>query len=397
MSVIEESSPYQDERPPSLPQIFLSFLRLGVTAFGGPAMIVHIRSMAVQKKRWLDEPTFRNGLALCQTIPGATAMQVCAFVGLRARGVRGAAASYIGFALPAFLLMIGLSALYSSWHSLPVAASVFASLRALVVALIAHAAVTSARAYIKRWQDIVIVPVAAALLWVGISPILVVMASAVLGIVLSLNEARTPEKVKEEEKKSFPLRPVLIISGAAVLGLLALFLFDRMLFDLSLIMLRVDLFAFGGGFASVPLMLHEVVDLRHWLDQKTFLDGIALGQVTPGPVVITATFVGYVVRGVWGAIVSTASIFLPSFIILVSVAPVFSRLNSLPLFRKGIAGVLCSFVGLLLSVSIKLGLAVAWDIPRAALAIAAFVALMFRVNLLWVVLGGIGIAVLFRF
>ena len=237
----------------------------------------------------------------------------------------------------------------------------------------------------------------AVLLWIGLSPILVVMASAVLGIVLSLNEARTPEKVKEEEKKSFPLRPILIISGAAVLGLLALFLFDRMLFDLSLIMLRVDLFAFGGGFASVPLMLHEVVDLRHWLDQKTFLDGIALGQVTPGPVVITATFIGYVVRGVWGAIVATASIFLPSFILLVSAAPVFSRLNSFPLFRKGIAGVLCSFVGLLLSVSIKLGLAVAWDIPRVALALAAFVALMFRINLLWVVLGGIGIAVLFRF
>ena len=337
-------------RPPSLLQIFLSFLRLGVTAFGGPAMIVHIRAMA---------------------------MQVCAFVGLRARGVRGAAASYIGFALPAFLLMIGLSALYASFHSLPVAVSVFASLRALVVALIAH--------------------VAAALLWVGISPILVVMASAALGIVLSLNQARTPEKVKREEKKPFPLRPILIISGAAVLGLLALFLFDRMLFDLSLIMLRVDLFAFGGGFASVPLMLHEVVDLRHWLDQKTFLDGIALGQVTPGPVVITATFIGYVVRGVWGAIVATASIFLPSFILLVSAAPVFSRLNSFPLFRKGIAGVLCSFVGLLLSVSIKLGLAVAWDIPRVALALAAFVALMFRINLLWVVLGGIGIAVLFRF
>jgi chromate transporter len=113
--------------------------------------------------------------------------------------------------------------------------------------------------------------------------------------------------------------------------------------------------------------------------------------------VITATFVGYVVRGVWGAVIGTASIFLPSFLLVISVAPVFLRLNSFPLFRKGIAGVLCSFVGLLASAAIRLGTSLTWDVPRIALAVAAFVALLFRVNLLWIVLGVVVLSLIFRF
>ena len=112
-------------------------------------------------------------------------------------------------------------------------------------------------------------------------------------------------------------------------------------------MLRVDLFAFGGGFASIPIILHEVVEVRHWMDAKTFLDGIALGQVTPGPIVITATFVGFALEGVPGALVATASIFFPSFFLVLFVWPFFQHVDSLHFFRKGISGVLCSFVGLL--------------------------------------------------
>jgi chromate transporter len=144
-------------------------------------------------------------------------------------------------------------------------------------------------------------------------------------------------------------------------------------------------------------MLHEVVDVRHLVDQKTFMDGIALGQITPGPIVITATFVGILSHGLLGGLVATAGIFLPSFLILIVTVPFFNRLNSFPMFRKGISGVLCSFVGLLAITSIKLGVAVAWDIPRAAIAAAAFIALMFRVSLPWVIIAGALIAMVFRF
>ena len=359
-------------------------------------MVAHIRDMGVKKRRWLDDETFRNGVALCQAIPGATAMQSCAYVGLKLRGVKGAAISFTGFGLPAFLLMAGLSELYARYRGLPEAALAFATLRALVVALVAHAAVTMGKGYLKGWQDVVIVPLAAALFWIGISPVFVVLGAAALGI--ALPRGRDLHQVESSgTMESFPLRPLLLIAGVAALCLFLLYLVDARLLDLSLLMLKVDLFAFGGGFSSIPLMLHEVVDVRHLMDHKTFMDGIALGQMTPGPIVITATFVGFITRGVWGGLAATASIFLPSFLVLIVTAPFFSRLNSFSLFRKGVSGVLCSFVGLLGITSIKLGLAVSWDIPRVALAAAAFIALIFRVSLLWVIIAGVLVAVIFRF
>jgi chromate transporter len=112
-------------QPPSLVELFKSFLRLGATAFGGPAMVSYIRNLTVQDRHWMDTEMFRDGVALCQTIPGATAMQTAAFVGLQIRGVRDAAASFIGFGLPAFLLMFGLSFLYARFQSLPLVRTAF--------------------------------------------------------------------------------------------------------------------------------------------------------------------------------------------------------------------------------------------------------------------------------
>ena len=382
--------------PPTLGQIFFSFLRLGATAFGGPAMVAHIRIMAVQEKRWLDEDGFRKGIAFCQTIPGATAMQTSAYVGLRARGARGAAASFIGFGLPSFLLMLGLSTLYARFHSLPAVVSAFSGLQALIVALIAHAAFSFGRSYLKRWQDIVIAPAAAALFWAGLHPVFVIVFSFVLGIVLRSGE-RGARFATPTGQSSFPLKVIALLLGLAAVGLGALFFLNRRLFELSLLMLRVDLFAFGGGFASIPIILHEVVEVRHWMDAKTFIDGIALGQITPGPIVITATFVGYALEGVPGALVATASIFFPSFFLVLSVWPFFQRVDSIHFFRKGISGVLCSFVGLLAATSLKFGLVLSWDLRRIVIAVGAFGAVMLRVNLLYVVLGTVLVTLMLRF
>jgi len=118
-----------------LSSLFLAFLRLGVTAFGGPAMVAYIRDLAVGKKRWLSEESFRDGTALCQSIPGATAMQTAAYVGLRVRGVRGALATFVGFGLPAFLLMLGLSRIYEVSRNIHLVASAFGGLQVMVVAL----------------------------------------------------------------------------------------------------------------------------------------------------------------------------------------------------------------------------------------------------------------------
>ena len=153
-------------------------------------------------------------------------------------------------------------------------------------------------------------------------------------------------------------------------------------------MLRIDLFAFGGGFASLPLMFHEVVNAMGWMDGKTFMDGIALGQVTPGPIIITATFVGYLVRGFPGALVATAAIFTPSFVVLVAATPVFDRLKSAKYFSGTTRGILASFVGLLFYMTIRFALAVPWEPGKVLFGIAVVFALARKMSILHIVLIG---------
>ena len=357
--------------------------------------MAYVRQTVVKRLNWMDEPGFRTGLAMCQLIPGATLMQVCAYVGLKMRGVRGAITSFVAFALPAFLLMLGLSALYARFQELPAVAAAFAGLQALIIGIMANATFTFGKSYLKRWPDFLIATAAAVLFWFGVNPILVVLGSAAVGAAVPARKGNQPAPAVTKPMR-FPVIPLGVILGSAVAILAALFLLDRPAFDLSALMLRIDLFAFGGGFASVPLMLHEVVNVRQWMDPKVFMDGIALGQITPGPIVITATFVGFVLQGVLGAVVATVSIFLPSFTLVLITTPVFSRLGASSLFRKAITGVLCSFVGLLLSSAVRLGFNVSWDIPRIVLSCAALAALVLGVDTVWVVLGGIAFSLAFR-
>ena len=153
-------------------------------------------------------------------------------------------------------------------------------------------------------------------------------------------------------------------------------------------MMKVDAFAFGGGFASVPLMFHEVVEIRRWIPPTVFLDGMALGQVTPGPVVITATFVGQRVAGLAGALVATISIFLPSLFALLVAEPFFRGLRSRPSFAGAEHGLVLSFVGLLASVAVHFARITQWSTTSAALAAIGLAALLLEVDVVWVVLAG---------
>jgi chromate transporter len=301
------------ETSPSLASLFLSFLNLGATAFGGPAMVPYIGKMTVEQRRWLDEDTFRNGVALCQTIPGATAMQTAAYVG-----------------------MFGLR----------------------------------------------------------MSPIIVIILAGLLGLMLYKRDS-LPTLSVSSIRRSSSARPLLILLAVTACAFVLLFLLDRKLFDLAAVMFRIDLFAFGGGFASVPLMYHEIVEVRSWMDAQTFLNGIALGQITPGPIVITATFVGYMIYGLIGAVVATASVFLPCFLILIGAVPYFDRVRNSIYFARAIRAILCSFVGLLLTVTFRFASNIPWDFPRVSLAAGAFVALLFKIEIIWIVLAGTVISVFF--
>jgi chromate transporter len=376
---------------PSLLLLFASFLRMGLTAFGGPAMVAYIRKKVVGQNHWLDPDSFHAGVALCQAIPGATVMQVAAYIGLKLRGVRGAMCCYLGFGLPAFLLMLALSMAYSRAHALPAVISVFSGLQAVIVAVVANATVAFGRTALTHWKQGLIAFVAAGLFGLKVNPVLIVLLAALLGLLLNVRPPAS-RKTAHTGRMEPTTRPLLFFLFVSVAAFTLLFIFSSELFQLAVLMSKIDLLAFGGGFASVPLMFREFVEVRGWMDAPTFLNGIVLGQFTPGPIVITATFVGYLVHGVWGAIVATGAIFLPSFLILIGVAPWFDQLRTSPWFTRVIDGILCSFVGLLFSVTIGFALNVHWDWPHLALAAAAFTALSFKVDILWVVLAGAAIS-----
>jgi chromate transporter len=379
---------------PSITQLFSSFLRLGITAFGGPSMVAYIRKLAVEKNPWLDAKAFNDGVALCQMIPGATAMQTAAYVGLKTRGVLGACASFIGFGLPAFLLMMTLAALYTYAHRLPIVVSAFSGLQAVIVAIIANATLSFGKFAVNDWKALAIAAIAALLFGLKVNPVLVILLAAAGGSALISPRQRQVSHPRTSVQTLPYTAPLLLILSCSAIWFFLLFLFNRTLFDLALLMFRIDLFAFGGGFASVPLMFHEVVEVRKWMDGQTFMNGIVLGQVTPGPIVITATFIGYLLGGPLGGVTATLGVFLPSFLMVLCVSPYFDRLRSSLGFDNVANGILCSFIGLLLTVTIRFALNVQWDVSHLLLASGSLIALLLNVDIHWVVMAGTGISMM---
>lgn len=357
-------------------------------------MTFYIHRMAVEQKKWIDDPTFLAGVALCQAIPGATAMQVAAYVGLRTRGVAGAAATYIGFSLPAFLIMVSLSALYVKTHNLPVVVSLFIGLQAIIVAIIANATISFGRNYLKIKKDLMIAAFAAGMFILKINPIMVILLAALLGLLAYRNQDFQPKTASLAETPK-NIRSLIFILFTAALGLILLLIIQPNLFDMAVMMIRIDLFAFGGGFASIPLMFHEFVEVQSLMDSSTLMNGIALGQITPGPIVITATFIGYILYGLVGAVIATVSILLPSFLMIIGTVPYYDRFSISPWFNRAVNGIFCSFVGLLASVAFRFALTMPLDIFHILMTIAAFIALFYKVEIRWVVLIGALTSVIF--
>jgi chromate transporter len=320
-------------------------------------------------------------------------MQIAAYVGLRLRGVSGATVSYIGFGVPAFFIMMVLSALYFKTYSLPLAISAFRGLQAIIVAIVAFAAFSFGKSYMKLRRDAILAALAAGVFTLGISPILVILLAGIGGLMI-YRDQRPEQKPVDIGETPYTSRALLFILTAVVAAFALLFFLRGDLFELAALMFRRDLFAFGGGFSSIALMLHEFVDVRSWMDAQTFLNGIALGQITPGPIVITATFIGYMMYGPIGGLVATTSIFLPSFLLVVGTVPYYDQLSSSIRFSRAINGIFCSFVGLLAYVTLHLAYNVPWDLPRVLLAGSAFVALQKKIDILWIVGLGTVISIL---
>ena len=378
-------------------KLFLSFLLLGSHAFGGPAMVVYIKELATVRNRWLTSEEFEEGVALCQSLPGAISMDVAAYVGFKAGGTTGAFMAYLAFGLPAFVLITLLTVLYVHFHRMPQAVAIFTGLKIIIVAIVVNATASFKEGSVKEFRDALVVFSAAVLFWLGTNPFLVVLGGMVAGFVLYRDLRAGPGDGIRRRHSFKSLVHAGIILAIFCLGMIVLCFVDPRLMKLAAVMAKIDLFAFGGGFAALPLMLHQVVDVRGWLTDKTFMDGIALGQITPGPVIITASFTGYVLYGLKGAVVSTVAIFGPSFLLVLIAAPFVDRLKGSPLFARGVRGIIATFVGLLLFTAIKFALSIQWNVIAILFGLAAFTALLRRVHVLYVVvLGAVLSVLLFR-
>ncbi len=381
-------------KKPSLLHIFTRFLRLGLTAFGGPAMIPYIRALVVDREKWLSEESFKLGMSVTQLLPGATAMQVAAYAGLRARGGPGALAAYLGFGLPALLLMLALSAIYSTARDIPMAMAAFSGLQLIVLALILHAAVNFARRYLDSLRSRLLA--CGAGIWLGLkgNPILALATVCIMAIFIFREEQGTHSSTHQQKPVGRPLLSAAVFLGFLISFLCTLWMWDQQLFDLGLLMTKIDCFAFGGGYVSLPLMLHEVVESRAWLTNAQFMDGIALGQITPGPIVITGAFVGYLLAGTIGATVATITVFSPSLIILCAATPFADKLTSSSIARRVLKGSLITLVGLMAAVAARFALDIQWTPLQATFALTAFISLRLGVDILWVVLAGAGLSAL---
>jgi chromate transporter len=378
---------------PSYSKLFLSFLKLGAVAFGGPALVEYIRKLSVEENSWLDNDAFNDGVALCQSIPGATAMQMATYVGLKTNGISGAALSCSGFVLPAFSLMLAFSVLYTNFHDLPRVISIFAGLNIIIVAIMLNATYSFGKTALKDHKDIGLALICTGLFWIGVNPFPVVLGAALLGILVFKGESIVVSSAGRGVPL-FHMKHILFFSIALISGFVFLYFFSIKLLQLSGVMFKVNLFAFGGGYGALPLLLHEVVNVREWMNNKTFMDAIALGQVTPGPIIITSTFVGYLVDGLTGAIVSTLSSFASSFFVLIITVPFFEKLRLSRYFYSITRAVLVTFVGLLLSVSVNFSLAIPWDIIKVIFALLSLFVLYKKIDIIYIILAGVPISIL---
>lgn len=356
-------------------------------------MIAQIKDAAVNKNGWIKEGEFMRGVALCQLIPGATMVQIVTYVGYRVRGIWGALTAAVAFVLPAFIAILALSAIYFEMRTLWFTQALFKGLGAIVVAIILNACINFGKSIFKDWKVVFISVLSFFAFFFRWNFVLVFILAALAGLLLNPKKsegkaAPSPVGVPETEDKKKEHLILGFLAVAIVMILAASYLIDSRMVHLSLSLARIGALAFGGGFTAIPLIQYEVVDQFRWLSTKEFVDGIALGQITPGPILITATFVGYKVFNLLGAIISTLAVFSPSFFILVLLIPYHDRLKGVEKVRRMEQGILGSFVGMLGVVLYNFGRASLVDIPSILMAGAAFLALYKKVSLPFILLAG---------
>jgi chromate transporter len=328
----------------SLRELVLYFLRLGLLGFGGPVALVGQMERELEADRgWLTKEQMREAIAICQSFPGPLAIQVGVYISYLRGGFWGAWAGGWAFILPNFVIVAALGALYVHLGDLQPITAIFYGVSPAVIALILHSCYRLAKLGMEDWVQwgiagvclivTVILQAEVALLFIG---------AGIIGILYYGRFRRPP--------------PVMLgITAAPVLAQIAPVTSGSTLGKLLLFFLKAGSLTFGSGLVIVPFLEQGLVQQYGWLDQRQFLIAVAVGMISPGPVVITATFVGYLVASFWGSLVSTIGIFLPSFILVLVAAPLLAKYRQNPNVQGFVKGAYAAAIGTILGACILLG------------------------------------------
>jgi len=366
--------------------IFLRFLKFGALAWGGPAaQIAMIKEECVDQEHWVSEETFKRTLAVYQVLPGPEAHELCVYFGRIRGGKLGGFLAGLGFLLPGFLLMLGLTVLYVEAGLADDLDELFYGLTAAVGAIVARALVRLSRTFITDVPLAVLAIAGFALtLFADVGFVLVLIGAGLL-YELWNNAARWGAQASSPA----PLPLVVgVVAFALTLPLTA---------EIFLEGLKAGLLTFGGAFTVIPFLQESAVDSQHWLTDEQFVDGLAIGGVLPAPLIIFSTFVGYIAGGLGGGLAMTLGIFLPAFVLPIFLHRYLVAIAENQRIRPFLLGVAAGVIGLIAAVTVEIVDTSVVDVYTAALAAAAFAALQRwhgKLTVLWVVLasGVIGAA-----
>ena len=379
-----------------LGEIVRLFLRLGLTAFGGPAAHIGLMEQeAVEHRGWMSRSQFLDLVGACNLMPGPGSTQVAMALGYRRAGWMGLAAAGACFILPSTLSTLALAWAYVRYGSLPQAQGLLYGVKPVMIAIIVQAVWHLGRTAFRRWPLALAGLACLAAVLAGVPPIAVLLVSGGLALLLawlrsrpsgSLGLVSLPSALKT--LGTGPIASGASIGGGAAVGAVGLL-------PILFVFLKMGVVVFGSGYVLLAFFKADLVDRLHWITDPQLLDAITAGQVTPGPVFATATFLGYLLRGWAGAAVATAAIFLPSFLMAGLVGALAGRIRRSALAAAFLEGVNAAAVALMASVALALGHATLVDPWTWALGLVSVALLIrFRINATWLILAGAGLGIL---
>ena len=377
--------PSQESLPARLKELAQLFFKLGLIGFGGPqAHIAMIHDEAVVRRGWLQEEQFLEGVAICEMLPGPASTQTGIYTGYLRAGQLGALVAGVCFILPAFLIVLTLSWAYFRFQGVPQIEDLFLGISPVVIAVIFGFCWKLGKKAIKDWQGVAIALTVLLLSLVfRLNILLLFLLAGLAGWVIY--RPTTPPPAGPSPRASAWLAPLLPITQGipsllanlpsdpiAVSGFWGLDRIQDYAVPLSTFFLKTGAFIFGGGLVIIPLLETAVVDDFGWMTRSQFIDGVALGELTPGPVVITAAFVGYKVAGALGALIATIAIFTPSFLFIMFASPFLLRLRQNLWVKSFLKGVMPAALGAIAAAAIPLAAAALLQptVPRTVVAIA---------------------------